>query len=115
MARTPFLEDKNIIAGVNADGEIIPFETEDGLLPVKLVDGTTASNLSTLKHRVYTPVVAGDIGADYASGSEGMIKSIKEYDMGATAGSPAILTTYKYQNTTYPTFITDEQETATTV
>lgn len=111
MARAVFVTDQNVICAVDDNGNLIPLKANvDGSL---IID--SSATVVTNKHRVYTPVTAGDIGANYVSGSEGMIKTIKEYDAGAVGGSPAVLTTYKYQNATYPTFITDEVESATTV
>ena len=112
MARlTRYIKDENIVVGIDENNDYVPLKLNaDGSLNVNSVTSTDA-----LKHRVYTPVAIGDIGANYVSGSEGMIKTIKEYAIGATSGDPAILTTFKYQNATYPTFITDEVESETTV
>ena len=112
MARVNrLIKDDNIVVGIDENNNYVPLRLNaDGSLNV--VNTSSADNL---KHRIYTPVVAGDIGVNYVSGSEGMIKTIKEYAIGATSGDPAILTTYKYQNATYPTFITDEVESETTV
>ena len=108
---TRFLNDSNIIVGIDSNNDYVPIKVNaDGALSV-----VSETSVDALKHRVYTPVVVGDVGADYVSGSEGMIKTIKEYAIGAISGDPAILTTYKYQNATYPTFITDEVESETTV
>lgn len=108
---TRFLSDANIIVGIDANNDYVPIKVNtDGTLNI-----VTSTSVDALKHRVYTPVVVGDVGADYVSGSEGMIKTIKEYPIGASVGEPAILTTFKYQNATYPTFITDEIESETTV
>lgn len=112
MARVNrLIKDDNIVVGIDENNNYVPLRLNvDGSLNV--VNTSSADNL---KHRIYTPVVVGDIGANYVSGSEGMIKSIKEYPNDAISGDPAILTTFKYQNATYPTFITDEVESETTV
>lgn len=65
---------------------------------------------------VVTPVVAGDIdGVNYQSGCEGLSKTVKEYFVGASSGSPAKLTTFKYENATYPYVATNISESDTTV
>jgi hypothetical protein len=82
-----------------------------GASTVQAYEGATSPNMTYLP----IPVLAGDIGADYVSGSEGQIKTIKIYPTGAAGGSPAKLVTYKYSNATYPTFQTSVIETTITV
>lgn len=62
-----------------------------------------------------TYVQVGDYGADYATGSAGLAKIIREFAYGARIGDPCQQTVLKYQDTTYPTKITYSTVTPSTV
>jgi hypothetical protein len=68
-----------------------------------------------LRAIIMTFVQVGDVGPDYVAGSPGQLKTLKMYPTGAAGGSPAKITTIKYQDATYPTAPTSAIETATTV
>ncbi len=59
-------------------------------------------------HYELTIVQTADIdGVSYVTGSAGRNKTIKAYETSADTGDDATLYTYKYQDSTYPTKITD--------
>lgn len=78
---------------------------------LEIAEGPNTPNL----HFIFTYVQAGDIGADYVNGSQGMCKTMKIFPMGAAGGTPAKLSTYKYQDGTQPNGVTDAVETTSTV
>jgi hypothetical protein len=78
---------------------------------VEAAEGPNNPNLTFL----FTYVQAGDIGVDYVAGSQGMAKTMKVYPTGAAGGSPAKLSTYKYQDPTQPNGVTEAVETTSTV
>jgi len=75
------------------------------------VNVRTGPNMST----VIVLVQAGDVGADYVAGSVGQVKTMKEYPTGASGGTNAKLTTFKYADAAGATVPTSIVETTTTV
>ena len=78
---------------------------------LETAEGPNTPNL----HFEFSYVQAGDIGADYVAGSQGMCKTMKVYPTGAAGGTPAKLSTYKYQDGTQPNGVTEAVETSATV
>jgi len=117
MSFRSILNDGNLIAYLDGNGNHQRIQGVNGALTVSLVDSLTSETISTeLDTYDLVPVLNADIdGVNYVEGSQGSIKTIKRYNSGALNGDYAILTTYKYSNSTFPKFYTNVTNTETTV
>lgn len=111
------LTDENLIAVEAANGELVYVKGDFNAMNVRIIDGASSSgSLGTFTERIFTPVTTGDIGTSgYVSGSLYNIKSIKEYETDAVAGSYAVITTFEYGLAADANFVTKETTRASTV
>ena len=96
------INDDNLIAGVNSLGRQEAIGATNGALHIISKNGNGL--IDTFNTTEFTYVVGGDIDeVNYISGSEGKVKTIKQYNNDAVGGDYAVLITYYYGNATYPT------------
>jgi hypothetical protein len=111
----PILTDRNVIAVANDDGSLTPVEgNADGAIKVVVQESVEidADDLIIIDR---TFVKNADIGANYASGSQGQVKTAKTYKANASGGDPATLVTYLYADTDFPEQWSKYTESSTTV
>lgn len=115
------LIDLNLIAFINSSDQEEVIKGESGALLVKMVEPNPSSTSDTalLQEVIYTPVTSGDTNVtgtvNYVAGSEGSIKTIKVGKVSAITGDVQKVTTFLYENTAYPTFVTKETESYVTI
>lgn len=91
--------------------------TDTNPIYVTLSNGLSGTgSISQFTTTIFTAVSTGDITPSaYVTGSQGNIKTVKEYNNGTSPGGYAVLTTFKYEDPHNPNFPTYKQVTVTTV
>lgn len=104
------INNQNVIAYLDTTTSMVyPFTGTSGFVNVYVQD-----SLPQTYDVVY--VQPADLAASaYVTGSSGQIKTMKQYNTGATSGARAKLTTYLYLDVNLPTKYTKITETITTV
>ncbi len=108
---------ENVIAYKSTDdGRIESATGNNGAINVSvLMQNPELIATNNLYTTIRTYVHNSDIGADYVTGSEGSLKTKKIYPADASVGYPAYIVTYKYKDSTFPNYCTEETESIGTV
>jgi hypothetical protein len=110
--------DRNLLTGLNSSDNPEYIKVNNGSLNVQIVEGVSSSgSLSSVQTFEYVYVVDADVNGStyFSSACVGKIKSIKQYNSSSVSGDYAVITTFEYSSSVFPTKITKRIDSVTTV